>query len=132
MTREEFIKVLDEKRYPYEIQGNKIVVLERGYVYLTSLTSLPPGVEFRNGGYVDLNSLTSLPPGVEFRNGGSVDLDSLTSIPPSVEFGNQLDVFLGSLIRRWDGSFYSWGGNIRGIDSKKLLNKMIKDGLFER
>jgi hypothetical protein len=113
MTREEFIQELKLNYISYKIEGNKIVV---------------------NIGRMDtdLDWITSLPPDVEFRNLGYVFLDSLTSIPPSVEFGNQLDVFLGSLIKRWEGSFHSWEGNMRGIPSKKLLNKMIKDGLFDR
>jgi hypothetical protein len=139
MTQDEFIKVLDKKRYSYEIEGDKIVVTHKGVVYLDSITSLPPGVEFSNGGGVDLNSLASLPPGVVFMNGGRVDLRSLTSLPPGVEFNNKGnvykgddykgDVYLGYLIGIW---FDEWNGNIEGIDSKRLLNKMIKDGIFER
>jgi hypothetical protein len=34
-------------------------------------------VEFSNDGNVNLGSLTSISPGVEFRNGGDVFLDSL-------------------------------------------------------
>ena len=109
MTQEEFIKVLDEEGYSYEIEGDRIVVTYGYGVDLSALTSIPPGVEFKNGGYVDLESLTSLPPGVEFKNGE--------------------DVYLGLLIGRW---FDEWQGNIEGIDSKRLLNVMIKQGVFER
>ena len=109
MTQEEFIKVLDEEGYSYEIEGDLIVVTYGYGVDLSALTSIPPGVEFKNGGYVDLESLTSLPPGVEFKNGE--------------------DVYLGLLIGRW---FDEWQGNIEGIDSKRLLNVMIKQGVFER
>jgi hypothetical protein len=129
MTREAFIKVLKKEGYSYEIEGDKVVVTGEGFVYLRSLTSLPPGVVFRNRGYVDLGSLTSLPPGVEFRNRSSVYLTSLTSLPPDVEFRNEGDVYLGFLIGRW---FDKWKGNIEGIDSKRLLNSMISKGLFER
>jgi hypothetical protein len=62
---------------------------------------------FKNGGYIDLSALTSLPPGVEFRNGGDVWLKSLPGI--------------------W---FDEWEGNIEGIESKRLLNVMIKQGVF--
>jgi hypothetical protein len=127
MTQEEFIEVLDSKRYPYEIEGNKIVVTYKGCVDLRSLTSIPPNVEFRNGMLVRLSSITSLPPNVEFRNGMSVNLASLTSIPPGVEFENGGGVDLGSLI---GGYFDDWKGNIKGIDSKRLLNLMIKQGVF--
>ena len=112
MTQEEFIKVLDREGYSYEIEGDKLVVTvtykgERENVNLQYITSLPPGVEFSNRGSVDLSALTSLPPGVEFRNGGDVDLRSL--------IGRQ---------------FNYWNGNIKRIASKRLLNVMIKQGVF--
>ena len=109
MTQEEFINVLDRKDYSYKIEGDLIVVTYKNTVDLESLTSLPPGVEFRNGGYVVLPSLTSLPSGVVFSNKGEVNL--------------------GYLIGRW---FKEWKGNIEGIASKRLLNVMIKQGIFER
>ena len=107
MIREEFIQSLEDHNYSYEIEGDKIVVI---------------------GGYAGLESLTSLPPGVVFRNRGDVDLDSLASLPPGVEFNNRGDVYLESLI---GGYFNDWKGNIDGIDEKILLNKMISLGLFE-
>ena len=148
MTREEFISILDKKGYSYEIQGDKIVVIG-GYVYLDALTSLPPGVKFKNEGDVWLQSLTSLPPGLVFENGGPVYLKSLTSLPPGVVFknrgrvwleslsslspgvvfSNEGDVKLNSLTGNW---FSKWKGNIKGIDSKRLLNSMINKGVFER
>jgi hypothetical protein len=64
---------------------------------------------FKNRGVVDLESLTSISPGVVFKNGGDVDLESLIG-------------------REFDG----WKGNIEGIDSNRLLNSMIKQGIFER
>ena len=127
MTQEEFIKQLDKKGYPYEIEGDKVVVTSNnGYVDLNSLTSLSPGVEFKNGGDVELNSLASIPPDVVFRNRGYVNLRSLTSISPGVEFKNGGDVDFRSL------RFYKWEGNIEGISSKRLLNFMISKGVFER
>ena len=151
MTQKEFIEVLllDRARagYSYEIEGDRIIVTHNGQVDLRSLPSLPPGVvfknkgdvlldsltslpssvEFRNGCNVDLRSLTSLPSGVEFRNGGNVDLRSLTSLPPGVEFNNGRYVNLVSLTGDW---FKEWKGNIKGIASKRLLNVMIKQGVF--
>ena len=110
MTREEFIKVLDEKGYSYKIKGDKIVVTHKGYVNLKSITSLPPGVEFNNKGTVYLDSLKSLPPGVEFNNKGEL-------------------VNLSSLVGSWFGY---WKGNIKGVDSTRLLNVMISKGVFEK
>ena len=129
MTQEEFIKKLEESRYSYEIQGNKIVVTVKKSVLLRDLTSLPPGVEFRNEGGVYLDSLTSLPTDVKFNNGGYVRFNSLTSIPPGVEFRNGEGVKLESLTGDWFGF---WKGNIKGIDSKRLLNAMISKGMFDR
>ena len=108
MTREAFIKVLNKEKYSYKIEGDKIIVTYGYGVDLSALTSIPPGVVFKNGGYIDLSALTSLPPGVEFNNGE--------------------DVYLGLLIGRW---FDEWEGNIKGIASKRLLNVMIKQGVFE-
>ena len=129
MTREEFIEILRERGYSYEIEGDKIVVTHDRDVGLGALTSLPPGVVFRNKRFIYLDSITSLPSGVEFENRGSVDLRSLTSLPPGVEFKNEGFVYLESLI---GGYFDDWKGNIEGIDHKRLLNKMIKQGVFER
>ena len=107
MTQEEFIKVLDTKGYSYEIEGDKLVVTSEVSVHLSALTSLPPGVEFKNEGHVRLRSLTSLPPGVKFNNEGDVALNSL------------------------DGGWVDeWSGNIKGIESKRLLNLTIKQGMF--
>ncbi len=108
MTQKEFIEILKENDYSYEIEGDKIIVTHKGSVWLDALTSIPPGVVFNNGWAVNLTSLTSLPPGVEFRNGGYVYLDALM------------------------GWFSNWEGNIKGIDPKRLLNFMISKGVFER
>ena len=154
MTGEAFIKELDKKGYSYEIEGDRIIVNWNWHVYLNALTSLPPGVVFKNkgvvyldsltslprgvvfnnkgvvnGGGVNLRSLTSLPPGVVFRNEGRVYLDSLTSLPPDVEFRNRGYIKLKSLM---GGYFDDWKGNIEGIDNKRLLHVMIKQGVFER
>jgi hypothetical protein len=83
---------------------------------------------FNNVGDVYLDSLETLPSGIVFNNGDSVYLDSLTSIHPSVVFNNRWQVHLASLI----GVDTIWKGNIKDIDSKRLLNLMIKQGVFER
>ncbi len=127
MTQKEFIEILKENDYSYEIEGDKIIVTHKGSVWLDALTSIPPGVVFNNGWAVNLTSLTSLPLDVKFENGGSVYLDSLTSLPPGVEFNNRGYVYFRSLI---GGGFQDWKGNIEGINSKRLLKKMIKDGVF--
>ena len=156
MTRKKFIEILDKKRHRYEIVGNKIVVTAKeavwGAVWLDSLKTIPPDVEFTNGGNVHLNSLKTLPPGVEFGNGGDVylqsletippgvgfnngrdvDLRSLKTIPPDVKFENGVDVRLDLLMGKWAGWFRDWSGNIEDIEPNRLFNKMIADGLFDR
>jgi len=108
MRQEEFIEVLGEKGYSYEIEGDKIVVTHNNLVDLDSLDTLPPGVEFNNNGHVLLGSLETLNPGVEFNN-------------------RRWNVLLRSLIGGW---FEDWYGNIEGIDNKRLLNHMINKGVF--
>jgi hypothetical protein len=105
-----------------------------GDVSFYILETLPPGVVFNNRGNVGLDKLKTLPPGVVFNNKGSVHLKSLKTISPGVEFnnggGNYIpleDVYLGSLI---GGQFGYWNGNIEGVDSNRLLNVMIKRGVF--
>jgi len=46
-----------------------------------------------------------------------------------VEFNNGGNVWLRDII---GGFFNKWEGNIEGIDSNRLLNKMISLGIFER
>ena len=116
MTREEFIQVLDREGYSYEIEGDKIVVNtgriddNNGNVWLSSISSIPPNVEFNNKGDVDLRSVKVMPSGVVFNNGGRVIMISLI-------FGGY-------------GWFSKWEGNIDGVDSNRLLNFMIKQGVF--
>ena len=75
-----------------------------------------------------MQSLEVLPAGVQFNNGGGVDLNSLKVLPAGVQFNNEWVVRLDSLI----GDYFSeWRGNIEGINSKRLLNVMIKRGVFE-
>ena len=107
MKKEEFINVLKQKNYLYEIQGDKIIVTHKGYVDLDSLKTLPPGVEFRNRGNVYLDSLETLPPGVEFKNDGGVRLNGI----------------LGGWLNEWEG-------NIEGVDDKRLLRLMANKELF--
>jgi hypothetical protein len=95
MTREEFISILDEKGYSYEIEGDKIVVTEDGHVYLRALTSIPPGVKFNTKGNVYLDALTSIPSGVSFTDEvNDILFVNLTSIAPGVLFKNRRNVHL--------------------------------------
>ena len=148
MTREEFIKVLEEKEYLYEIKGDKVVLIpymgidlnsleslppgvvfsNSGPVYLETLKTIPPGTVFSNRSSVYLNSLETLPEGIVFSNGSSVYLDSLKSIPRGIEFSNEGNVHLKKLT----GGFISKFRRIEGIQNKRLFNHMISQGLFEK
>jgi hypothetical protein len=129
MTREEFIKVLDKGGYSYTIEGDRVIVTHPGLVNLKSLQTLPQGIEFNNRGDVHLRSLQTLPQGIVFNNGGAVNLMSLQTLPQGIVFNNGGAVNLMSLTRGW---FSGWQGNIGGIDFKRLLNKMISLGLFDK
>ena len=132
MTREEFVGILNKEGCPYNIEGDKIVVvggLIGGFIF-GSLETIPPEVVFMNKGYVSLDLLKTISPGVEFRNNGNVFLNSLKTLPPGVEFKNEGDVDLRLLVGGRFVRFSKWEGNIEGIDSKRLLNLMIKRGLF--
>ena len=130
MTREAFIKVLDYNGYSYEKKGNKIVVTHKNAIMLLNdLVSIPSDVEFNTEDNLYLYGLKDLPSGVIFNNDGNIVLDSLKSISPGVAFNNSGDIRLESLTGCW---FWEWNGNIDGIDEKRLLNKMISLGLFER
>ena len=100
-----------------------------GDVDLQSLEVLPSEVVFKNGRDVELRSVKVLGSGVVFGNRGFVNLQSAESLPPGVVFNNREKVYLNSLL---GVSFNRWKGNIQGVDSKRLLNLMIKKGLFER
>jgi hypothetical protein len=113
-----------------DVLPSGIIFMNRGSVYLHSLTDLSPDVEFKNGKNIYFGSLKSIPPGVKFENKKDVDFRSITTIPPGVIFDNGDSVYLECLIG-WP-FFGNWPGNIEGIDSKKLFNKMISDGLFDR
>ena len=102
-----------------------------GNVYLDSLEILSPGTEFNNGSNVRLNSLKIIPTDVKFNNGGSIDLSSLKKISYGVEFNNGSNVKLDSLFGGWiGGTWNEWKGKIKDIDSKRLLNLMIKKEMF--
>ena len=128
MTREEFIDVLDNEGYSYEIEGGKLIVTagdSEGNFDLY-LGSIPSDVIFRNPGYVGLVYIDNIPSGVDFRNGGDVIFSPVTSIEKDVRFNNDGEVHL-NIFGSW---VHHWSGNIEGVDSKRLLNLMISKGMF--
>jgi hypothetical protein len=147
MKQEEFIEVLKEEGYSYEIEGDKLVVdlhnnylgnihldiesippnvmfRNRGSLYLSELKSIPSGVEFRNTDGVHLKSVKSLSPDVEFRNGGIVRLKGIDDLPPGVEFNNGDYVYFNNLKSIPPGVVFNNGGDVH-------LNALIGEWIFE-
>jgi hypothetical protein len=169
MTKEEFIDILEDRDYRYQISGNEITIDPGRNIILDGLTSIPPNVDFRNSGLVDLSSLVNLPSSTQFNNKGGLSLDSLTEIPIGFEFNNGTYLLLTRLKRLSPGITFNntgaiqfeslesispdfvfegpeyfylgpfieeflhyWDGNIEGVHTKRLLNKMISLGLFDK
>jgi hypothetical protein len=109
MTSKEFTKVLNKLDISYKMIDGKIIVNDNGNAYLPDEESLPPNIEFRNKGDIYLYRLASISPGVIFNNSGGVHLKRIMG-----------------------GWWINWEGNIDGMSSKRLLNMMIKQGVFER
>jgi hypothetical protein len=130
MIREEFIQALEDHNYSYEIEGDKIVVTHKGDIILfNNFDSIPSGVEFNSNGVVYLYELKDLPSGVIFNNKEEVVLDSIENISPDVKFNNSGNIRLELLGGIW---FDKWKGNIKGIGYRRLLNKMVSLGLFDK
>jgi hypothetical protein len=112
MTTEEFKRKLDAHDYSYEEKEGKIVVIggTSKNIWSSTIEELPPGVVFVNEGNIWLDSLRRIPSGVVFANSGHLQLTELAG----------------------GKTFHKWEGNIEGIDSKRLLNKMVALGLFDR
>jgi hypothetical protein len=141
ITSSEFIYVLDKMDFIYSIEGDMIIIgsnglskkgyrdLNHGNINLSALKSLPPNIVFKNTGWIDFESITYVPPGTNFDNGGRVYLDSVTEISPTANFGDYVtDVWIEKLRIKTE----EWDLDISGIRDVRILNKMIKDGLFDR
>lgn len=136
MTREEFIKVLEEEGYSYKIEGDKVVIthgkkgtgldnhiyldvlipnvifVNKGMVQLNNIASLPPGIEFKNGGDVDGNDLYKIEYPLIFQNRGHVQFPMLETICSGVEFNNGDDVLVDSLKSIPQGVWFKNKGDI--------------------
>lgn len=150
MGRQEFIEILNFNNYSYSIVDDKIVVDCKGKVALPDLVEIPEGVIFSNDGDVILHALRNISPdtvfengldvaltsielipsGVVFSNENDVHLDCVESIETGVEFKNDGDVYLGNYDLYPSSWFSNWNNNIKSISSNKLLNIMVKRGLF--
>jgi hypothetical protein len=121
--------------YSLKVLPEDVEFFNRDSVYLDRLKNLPKGVIFSNKKWITLRSVTSLPEEMIFSNGESIILTSLTTIPKGVIFSNDGFVQLG--YKNKAGHYLAfgpnqWEGNIKGINDKKLFNRMIELGLFDR
>ena len=98
MTREEFIRALDERGISYSLEGERIVVGSGDEYYIDLgdpwITSLPPDVTFRNVGSLNLGEISQLPEGVVFDNGGAIFAEGVTRIPRGTKFGKRVKSIL--------------------------------------
>jgi hypothetical protein len=121
--RENFIKSLEDSIKLKRIKSDNFYRIVDDKIYV-----------FGNNGTVDFNFTEgviiysiyarSIPADVEFTNYGAVVLHSTQYIDPSVVFNNDGYVLLKVL------NTENWKGNIEGVDGKRLLNLMIKRGIF--
>ena len=147
MTREEFIKVLDERGYSYKIEGDKLIVTYKGTVHISEIESIPSDVVFDNRHHVYLRSLKTLPPDTVFNNRGDVELWDLEELPSGTVFNNtgtvnfRIDNIPTSTVFNGKGIFFDgmknwtygeWRNKIEGISFSRLLNLMIKQGVFQK
>ena len=138
MSMKEFVQEIDKRGYAYKRVGDAIIVnmepagntLSSSGTYLRMDLDTITSLIFQGKGALSLYFVKSIPPGVHFNHEGSVSFKYLESIPPGVEFNNRGGVWLGPL--SGGDYFHRWEGNIEGVDSKRLLNLMIKQGVFER
>lgn len=146
MTRKKFMKYLRDRRYTYDLEGDRIIVnmynrdlnlldlrsipdnvifKNEGDVAFWDLEEFPRGLEFRNQGDVYANQIESILIPVIFKNSGDISLRNVKKIAPHIKFENRHgDVFFTTLINT---GIDTPGGSIW---SKRVLNLAIKQGVF--
>jgi len=142
MTREAFIEYLEYKAIDFQIEASGMIVItyDDYDLYLDhTVTEIPSGVEFRTSHQVRCSYVKVVNPNVIFNMQGKwgsepwVWLPHAEKIYPGVEFHNNGSCVLKVFERERRANiktFRDWKGNIKGIDSNKLLNAMIKQGMF--
>jgi hypothetical protein len=156
MTHKRFIEILEDAKYPYELELGKIIVYSppmkeyfslardeippnivfknKGNVFLNNIEELPSGIEFRNGGDIQMGELKDLPSDVVIANGGTIFLRSIEKIHPGVEFNNGQGKYLESVsflsVFLGDKNNIHTECKIDRINNRRLINFMIKKGLF--
>jgi hypothetical protein len=91
---DEFIKILESKKYNYYIRDGNIIINHDGPVDLSSLRYIPENVYFHNVGYIDLRLLEIIPTNTRFYIDEQLNIYSVESIGENVVF----DIAKGDLI----------------------------------
>lgn len=97
MTKEEFIKVLDENGIHHIEEGGRLIVgriPDKGYISFLDLgiDSMPPNVTFENGN-LQLGNLKEIPKGVFFDIEGFIYWESGGKISGGTRFGKWVWAF---------------------------------------
>jgi len=97
-----------------------------GSIYLLILESIPSDVKFNNDGAIWMESLLAIPSGFVFNNKGGIFLVNIRSIPNDVIFNTGRGVYINSFtdLKNWRGD------SIEGIDDRKIINLLLKRGMF--
>jgi hypothetical protein len=101
MTRDEFIKRLEQYGAYFTYEGDQILVRDdesQGKIHVDSsnhvdmekvIDSIPDNVTFENNGNLWFNSVKSIGKNVIFNNSGLVNLESLETITEGIKFRNK-------------------------------------------
>lgn len=126
MKRDKFIDILDEEEFNFYEQGNKIII-DEPCLFDMDISSIPPGVVFRNGGDVYLDYVTNIPKGTEFENDGHVFLQGAISLSEGIKFRNKGDVNIESIRSLDKDIIFKNTGDLR-LD---LLNDIKSPVIFQ-
>ena len=123
MTQEEALKgfknLLDIRKYPYEEEGEILIITGHSSVDLQDINYIPKNICFSNRGFVHLEKLI-LPENTVFRNEGNIYLNDLIGLSKGIRFENY-NFFLYS-----DDFFYLTRVTIPEISPQRIINCYIK------
>lgn len=106
MSRDEFIKKLEEYKIYFKYEGDQILVCDDEYKgkidnnhlnFENVIYSIPDNVTFQNGGNLWLESVKYIGKNVIFKNSGLVNLTSIETIKSEIKFRNKSFVDLGNV-----------------------------------
>ncbi|WP_074013700.1 hypothetical protein [Candidatus Sodalis sp. SoCistrobi] len=129
MNMNDFIEVLQEKKVPYAIDGDKIVVAENLDLCDTDITSLPDNLIAC--GWLDLSgtSITRLPNNLSISGGLNLRYTDITRLPNNLSVGGNLDICYTGISSLPDN--LKVGGHLH-LHPEEITNiacrKLLRDG----